>query len=59
MKPIFCPKCGSPDIHPAMGGMLGTYQCKKCGYVGTLIIQKEFIKTMDNETNSLEKQTKS
>jgi len=33
-----CPVCKSSDITLYMGGQFGNYQCKKCGYVGNLIV---------------------
>ena len=49
MKAIFCPRCSSPSIHPYIGGMTGTYQCRTCGYMGSLVIQQEFTKTVKEE----------
>jgi transposase-like protein len=36
----YCPRCKSSDIHPILAGFLETYQCKKCSYNGTLVIEK-------------------
>jgi len=33
-----CPVCKSPSITLQIGFEIGNYQCKKCGYVGSLII---------------------
>jgi Zn ribbon nucleic-acid-binding protein len=38
-----CPKCRSSDITLYMGGQFGNYECKKCGYVGSLIIDDKKI----------------
>ena len=45
MKAIFCPRCHSPDIVSYAGGITGTYKCNKCGYMGSLVIEKDFIKS--------------
>jgi len=37
----YCPKCKSPDIVPALAGFLNSYKCKKCGYMGNLVIEVE------------------
>ncbi|AJF62894.1 MAG: hypothetical protein QT11_C0001G0758 [archaeon GW2011_AR20] len=37
----YCPKCKSPDIVPALAGFLNSYKCKKCGYIGNLVIEVE------------------
>lgn len=34
-----CPICKSSDINLYMGGQFGSYECKKCGYVGSLVIE--------------------
>jgi hypothetical protein len=36
-----CPKCKSADITLYMGGKFGKYLCKKCGYIGPIIIEKQ------------------
>ncbi len=36
-----CPKCGSSNITLYMGGKFGKYECKNCGYIGALVIEKE------------------
>ena len=45
---LFCPRCNSPDIHPYLGGMTGVYFCRNCGYMGTLVIEKGFVKSVGN-----------
>jgi len=44
---LFCPRCNSSNIHPFIGGMTGSYQCPDCGYIGSLVIQKDFVKSME------------
>jgi len=39
-----CPKCKSSDVTFYMGGQFGQYKCKKCDYVGALIIEEEIEK---------------
>jgi len=34
-----CPFCRSDQIKFYMGGQFGKYECKKCGYVGALILE--------------------
>ena len=41
MKIQICPKCRSDEIKLHVGGRTGSYECKKCGYIGPLIIEKE------------------
>jgi ribosomal protein L37AE/L43A len=35
-----CPVCKSKNITTYMGGQFGKWQCKKCGYIGALIIEE-------------------
>jgi len=35
----YCPICKSTRITYYAGGITGSYECKKCGYVGTFIIE--------------------
>lgn len=38
---LLCPVCGSSNVTYHLGGQIGyMYQCKDCGYVGALIIEK-------------------
>ena len=34
-----CPKCHSTNIDLYMGGQFGKYICKKCNYIGNLILE--------------------
>jgi transposase-like protein len=37
-----CPQCGSPDILPVGGMILGqVYHCPKCDYVGSLVLETD------------------
>ena len=49
MKFRFCPKCKYTDIILVAGGEIGMYECKKCGFRGTLFPENEI---------KLKKQTK-
>lgn len=40
---IRCPQCNSTDVTYYMGAQFGKYQCKGCGYVGVIIIEKNGI----------------
>lgn len=35
-----CPKCKLENVTLYMGGQFGKYQCKDCGYIGPLILDK-------------------
>ncbi len=39
MRILVCPMCGSTDVKLDVGGYTGKYACKKCGYVGSLILE--------------------
>jgi len=42
----YCPKCKSSDIFLYLGGDLGIlYKCKKCGYLGPLVLEKPSVKS--------------
>ena len=41
MKFRFCPKCKYTDIILVAGGEIGMYECKKCGFRGTLFPENE------------------
>jgi predicted RNA-binding Zn-ribbon protein involved in translation (DUF1610 family) len=41
MKKQKCPNCGSEDINLFFGGQFGKYKCKKCGYLGPIIVEEE------------------
>ena len=32
----FCPQCKSTDVMPYAGGTTGTWQCKKCKFMGSV-----------------------
>ena len=37
-----CPKCKSTEVYFHMGASLGMlYKCKKCGYIGPLVIEED------------------
>lgn len=39
-----CPKCGSVEIVPVIGGIIGTWKCEKCGFSGTIFPDVEKLK---------------
>lgn len=46
IKVKFCPICDSSNVILWMGGTLGVqYKCKKCGYLGPLIVEKDIEKS--------------
>lgn len=55
MKASYCPRCHGTNLTSYAGGMTGTVLCKDCGYMGTLIIEKEFFKTMDEAPRKMVK----
>ena len=46
-RAIFCPRCGSPDIQAYAGGITGTYICRKCGYMGALVLEQDLVKSKE------------
>lgn len=36
-----CPKCGSTEVIPSVGGITGSWKCKKCGFSGTIFPEVE------------------
>ncbi len=46
-----CPKCGSFNLVPEIGGATGMWKCKKCGYVGSFFIEL----TIDEKSKPEEK----
>ncbi len=39
---LTCPECGSADLYYESGLITGyKYHCKKCGYIGAFVIEKE------------------
>ena len=35
-----CPKCGNPVDYDC-GGQTGKYICRKCGYLGVLVLEED------------------
>jgi len=45
-----CPQCGSTDVTYELGLITGyKYHCKKCQYVGALVIQDDMTCDVDGE----------
>ena len=40
----YCPRCKTSNLDIYAASLTGAYYCKKCGYIGTLVIEKSFIK---------------
>jgi len=38
----FCPKCQNTDLIMVAGGEIGMWECKNCGFRGTIFPEKEF-----------------
>lgn len=36
-----CPVCKSTDITLDTGGQTGKWRCKRCGYIGVLIVEED------------------
>lgn len=42
IKVLTCPQCGSADLYYENALITGyKYHCKKCGYIGAFVIEKE------------------
>ncbi|MBS3164719.1 hypothetical protein J4439_04790 [Candidatus Woesearchaeota archaeon] len=44
MRERCCPVCRSEEVTLHMGGQLGTWRCKRCSYVGPIVLE------VDDET---------
>ena len=44
VKIKYCPECKTPNLDLYSGFLAGTYHCRKCGYIGSLVIEKSFDK---------------
>jgi len=38
-----CPTCGSEDITMVTGGIMGLWECKKCGYKNDIFPERDGI----------------
>lgn len=53
-----CPVCGSPELYYEAGGYTGkVYHCKKCGYIGSFVVEanEEMIETIREEYEKKQK----
>ncbi len=41
MKKKICPMCKSDNLTLDIGGQTGKYRCKKCGYLGPIVIESD------------------
>lgn len=41
MKILKCPRCRSAKIEYFAAALTGQYHCRKCGYIGTLVIEED------------------
>ena len=41
MRVKFCPKCKSKEIELFVGGKIGLWECKKCGFRSAIFPEKE------------------
>ena len=39
----FCPRCGSPNIEWLLPQIWSKWECKDCGYIGSLVIEDSII----------------
>ena len=46
-----CPKCKSDNLALDTGGQTGKYFCKRCGYLGALIIENYKKQTKNKRIN--------
>ncbi|MBI2670566.1 hypothetical protein HYX18_01115 [Candidatus Woesearchaeota archaeon] len=44
VKIKYCPKCRTPNLDMYAASITGAYYCRKCGYIGTVVIEKSFNK---------------
>ena len=54
---LVCPVCRSTDVELDTGGVSGKYYCKKCGYVGSYVLEMtegEFEEMLRMEKESME-----
>ncbi|MBI4393420.1 MAG: hypothetical protein HY556_06455 [Euryarchaeota archaeon] len=40
-RAVKCPECGSQDLYYEAGAMIGKYHCKRCDYIGALVIEED------------------
>ena len=46
---LTCPECGSADLYYETALITGyKYHCKKCGYIGAFVIEKEMEEEAEN-----------
>ena len=56
-----CPKCKRKGVDLFLGFTTGNYLCKKCGYIGPIVIEESTIitkKTTKKPVTKTEKKTK-
>ena len=47
---LVCPQCGSADLYYEAALITGyKYHCKKCGYIGAFVIEKDLENAEDEE----------
>ncbi len=51
-----CPIYKSSNVTLYMGGQFGNYECKKCGYVGSLVIEDKV--KLDDKSKAILKDMK-
>ncbi|MDD1768272.1 MAG: hypothetical protein LUQ27_06905 [Methanomassiliicoccales archaeon] len=50
-KVLVCPQCGSSDLYYEAGLLTGyKYHCKRCDYIGPLVIEKD-LEEIDEESS--------
>ena len=40
----YCPKCKTANLDIVSGWLTGSYHCRKCGYMGPIILEKDIDK---------------
>lgn len=40
-----CPNCGGEEVYWYAGAITGSYQCRKCGYIGPLVVEETRIRS--------------
>ena len=55
MRVKFCPNCGSKEIELVAGGNIGMYECKNCGFMGSIFPE---IDVKEKSENKLKKKAR-
>jgi len=48
-KMKICPKCKSGEVFAVAGGIMGSWECQECGFLGAIFPEIEKIEGEDDE----------